>query len=124
MIDYTKTSFDDEEVLLIRKEYEVVRHKYPHHVPIVVRCKGRTLKLSKTKFLISEDATAGQLLFMIRKKIDKSVNASSGLFLLINNKMLPSNQVLAEIYHQHKDEATGMLFVTLCQENIFGFGLT
>jgi hypothetical protein len=115
--DYNKA----EEIARIRKEYEVVKHKYPHHIPVVVKCKGRLLKLKKTKFLISEDTTIGQVMFILRKKLEDVENKSSiALFLIVNNTLLPSNQLLIEAYQNNKDEATGMLFITLCQESTFG----
>lgn len=38
-IDYNKNSFTEREMGIIKKEIEIVLHKYPEYVPIFVRTK-------------------------------------------------------------------------------------
>jgi len=120
-MDYDKHSFTEEEQNKIRQEFEIVSHKYPDRVPIIVKCKSKSLKLTKKKFLMMQETSLGELLYIIRRRLDKALHPSVGLYIIINNKLLPPTQTLIEVYNSNKDEATGMLFVTLCQESTFGY---
>lgn len=120
IIDYNKTSFDENELTLIRREVDVVRLKYPTYVPIVVRCKDKRINLIKNKFLVNGDITVGQLMYVIRKKIASKHGAETALFLFINNTLPTASTVVSSLYDSHHDEQTGMLFITLCQESTFG----
>lgn len=78
IFDYTKATFSEAENNLLKQETEVIKHKYPNHIPIVVRSqdKSNTLKLSKVKYLVGGDITVGQFLFLLRKRLKGTVNAS------------------------------------------------
>jgi GABA(A) receptor-associated protein len=118
IIDYKKTSFTDDEISIIKREVEIVRHKYPHYIPIVVRSKDG-LQLSKSKFLVTGDVTVGEFIYILRKKLE-ALDSSQGLFLFINNQLPPSEMEMSLLYASEKDPQTGMLFITVCKENVFG----
>ena len=119
-IDFSKETFTLSEQQLIKKEVEVIKSKYPNHIPVVVNSKDKTIKLTKNKFLIGEDITIGQFMFILKKRISGSKNPSVAMYLFIDDKIFPASQMLSYIYNQHKDKSTGMLFVKVCQENTFG----
>jgi hypothetical protein len=119
-IDYNKKIFSDDEKDIMRKEAELVLYKYKSHIPIVVRCNDKHLRLDKNKYLVGQDMTIAQLLIILRKRLDKSLNSSQGLYMFINNKLPINSSVLSSVYNIDGDKDTGMLFVTLCQENTFG----
>lgn len=119
-IDYTKNSFNDNEVQLIKKEVDIIQHKYPTYIPIIVRTKDKSIKLTKIKYLVSRDITLGQLNLIIRKKLNHSIKPSHGIFIFVNNLIPGSSTTLFTIYHQYKDPITGMLFLTITKENTFG----
>jgi GABA(A) receptor-associated protein len=119
-IDYTKESFTDDEKMIIKKEVEVIREKYPNYIPIVVRTKGKDdYKLIKRKFLVSGDITVGQFYTILRKKMHL-LKASEALFVFVNNAIPSSSLLLSCLYASEKDIETQMLFVTICKENTFG----
>ena len=64
-----------------------------------------------------KDLTIGQFIFVIRKRI--KLNAEQSLFLIINDNMPPTNDLIINIYERNKDE-DGFLYVTYCGENTFG----
>ena len=118
-IDFTKTSFTDSEKEIIKKEVVLIKEKYPHYIPIIVRTKDDKIVLKKRKFLVGGDITVGQFMSILRKKLD-NLKASESIFLFINNTIPPASTFLMTMYSSNKDEDTDMLFMTVCKENTFG----
>jgi GABA(A) receptor-associated protein len=119
-IDYTKEKFNDEEKMIIRKEIEVIKEKYPNYIPIIIRTKGdHDYKLTKRKFLVGGDVTVGQFIMILRKKMHL-LKATEALFIFVNNTIPPSSLLLSSLYANEKDIETQMLFITICKENTFG----
>jgi hypothetical protein len=123
-IDYTKSKFTDEEKILIRKEIEIVKHKYPDHIPIIVISKDKNLKLSKNKYLVGFNLSISHFQNIIRKKLLHSLNPSEALYLLIKNNtngiLLQGNMLISTIYNLYADSETKMLFIEIYKENTFG----
>jgi len=123
-IDYTKSNFTDEEKMLIRKEAEIVKHKYPGHIPIVVTSNSKQLILSKSKYLVGSDLTVGQFQIIIRKKLESSLNSTEAMFLLVkyesNGILLQPGMLMSSVYTSYVDKDTQMLFIEFCKENTFG----
>jgi GABA(A) receptor-associated protein len=117
-IDFTKTTFTDEEKTIIRKEVDLIKEKYPTYIPIVVRARG-DIKLQKNKFLVGGEITLGQFLMILRRKIGV-LKQSDAVFLFVNNSLPPSSMYLSSIYANQKDIDTNMLFITVSKENTFG----
>ncbi len=94
--------------------------KHPERIPVVV-CKGdkeKTLQdIDKQKYLVPQDMTIGQFVYIIRKRI--KLDPNQALFVLINNSLQPSNRPLNDIYKDNKDE-DGYLYIVYSSENTFG----
>lgn len=118
-IDFSKKSFTEAEMAIIKKEASVIKEKYPTHVPIIISVKDNKIVLSKRKFLVGGDVTIGQFMYILRKKID-NLKSSEAIFLFVNNTIPPSTMTLLSIYSTNKDKNTDMLFITVCKENTFG----
>lgn len=119
LIDFSKAEFDDQEKYVIKKEVELIREKYPNYIPILVRSKDNKLKLSKNKYLVGNEITIGQFIFIIRKKIP-TLRPEEGIYLFINNIIPIASVSLNTVYQSNKDPETDMLIITICKENIFG----
>lgn len=123
-INYTKSEFTDHEKLFMRKEVEIVKHKYPEHVPIVVTTNAKDLKLLKSKYLVGSDLSVGQFQLIIRKKLQNKINSTESLFLLVKHKdngiLLQTNDLIAEVYEKYADPDIQMLFIEIYKENTFG----
>lgn len=119
-IDYNKKTFTDEEIQLIKKEVDLILHKYPTYIPIVVKTHDKTIKLTKKKYLVSQDITLGQFNLIVRKKLNTTIKPSHSIFIFINNTIPVSSATLSTLYNQYKDTTTGMLFLTISKENTFG----
>lgn len=122
-IDYTKTSFTEDEKIIIRNEVEVINQQYPGYIPIIVRVynnkNNKNFILTKTKFLVTNEITLAQFLTILRKKI-KDIKSTESIYLLIDNTLMPITLAMSSIYKEKKDKDTNMLFITVCKENTFG----
>ena len=95
--------------------------KHPTRVPLIIeRAAGCTTveNIDKKKFLVPNDLTVGQLMFVVRKRL-RTLTAEQGLFFFINELMHPPGALLSTIYAQHKHE-DGFLYVLYASENTFG----
>lgn len=120
-IDYNKPHFTQAEKQILKTECNLIRTKYPNHIPIIVQCDPKSdLSLSKNKFLVNNDVTFGQLLYIVRKKLVNDLHSTHALFLFINNTLPPTSAMISSIYSLHKNKDTGMLHIMLCKENTFG----
>ena len=58
--------------------------KYPDRIPVIVELvKGSKLNLDKNKFLVPNDLTVGQFMYVIRTRIH--VDPDEAIFLFVNN---------------------------------------
>ena len=102
------------------KESENILKKYPNRIPVIVeksnRCKDIN-DIDKSKFLVPNDLTMNQFIYVIRKRL--KLSAEKALFIFINNKILPNSKTLNEIYQEEKDE-DNFLYMNYANENTFG----
>jgi GABA(A) receptor-associated protein len=100
-------------------ESKKIIEKYPDRIPIIVeKSADSNLKdIDKQKYLVPKELTFSQFLYIIRKRIH--LNEAEALFIFINNKLVPSNKSMNEVYDVDKDE-DGFLYVTYTNENTFG----
>ena len=105
-----------------RKEESMrITQKHPKRVPIIIERAESCVTvpdIDKKKFLVPDDLTVGQLMFVVRKRL-KNLTAEQGLFFFINNSMQPPSAILRTVYHDHKHE-DGFLYVLYASENTFG----
>ena len=120
IIDFSKREFTEQEKDVIKKEVDLIREKYPTYIPILVRAKDDKFKLTKNKYLVGGEITVGQFMFILRKKIPK-LRSDEGLYLFINNIIPITSESLNTIYENKMDNETGMLMITICKENTFGW---
>ena len=81
-------------------------------------CIDSTLKdIDKQKYLVPKDLTFSQFIYIIRKRIH--LNEAEALFIFVNNKLIPSNKSMNEVYNSDKCD-DGFLYVNYTNENTFG----
>ena len=97
-----------------------IREKYPNRVPVIVEktetCKN-VPKLDKKKYLVPEDLTIGQFMYVIRKRI--VLTPEKAIFMFVNKQLLPTGAVMATVYEEQKDK-DGFIYFTYSGENTFG----
>lgn len=95
--------------------------KFPDRVPIICeRSKSAASDcplIDKKKYLVPRDLTLGQYLYVVRKRLRLSQEKS--IFLFINNHIMPSTQLIGDIYEKNK-HSDGFLYVSYSYENVFG----
>jgi GABA(A) receptor-associated protein len=96
--------------------------KYPDRIPCIIQKslqkKSKNLPdIIKSKYLVPQELTIAQLMWVIRKRI--KLAPEKALFLLTNGVMVPSSSLLSQVYQEHKSSC-GFLFFEFCEENVFG----
>lgn len=113
-------SFIDKSNLDNRKnESAKIRKKYPDRIPIIVLPGNKRVPvIDKSKYLVPNDITVGQFLYIIRKRI--KLNNEKALFLFVNKNILPStNSLISDIDKNYQNE-DGFIYFTYIDENTFG----
>tara|TARA_B100000900_G_C20589150_1_gene720915 strand:- start:917 stop:1279 length:363 start_codon:yes stop_codon:yes gene_type:complete len=99
-------------------ESQKVLLKYPERIPIIVEPVTNDIKdIDKKKFIVSKDMTFGQLIYIIRKRIN--VDSSVALFFTVNGSLCTSSSDISSIYEMNKNE-DNFLYVKYTTENTFG----
>ena len=96
-----------------------IKLKYPNRVPVYVHKKeGSDIDdVPKHKYLVPEDMTLGNLIYIIRKNI--KLTSEKALFVFIDNKLSSNSNPIGELYNRHKNE-DGFLYLIYTGENTFG----
>jgi GABA(A) receptor-associated protein len=101
-------------------EAEKIRVKYPERIPVVVERvpKSQIPDIDKRKFLVPNDITIAQFMWIIRKRIQLA--PEKAIFLFVNKTIPPSSSTMGQIYSEHKDEDS-FLYIAYGGENTFGY---
>lgn len=101
------------------EESERVRSRYIDRIPIIVeqdKNSGLPL-LDKRKYLVPDDMTIGQFMYVVRKRM--KLGSENGIYLFFNNSLVPSATMLREVYESYRDPDQ-FLYVTVAAEKTFG----
>lgn len=104
-----------------KEEAERIRNKYPDRIPCILEnSKTSTLpKNDKKKFLIPNNLTMGQFVFVIRKRIKLSPDKAIFIFVGNGGTLVSSSSIISEIYSEYKNE-DGFLYFVMSDEQTFG----
>lgn len=106
-----------------RQDAEAIIAKYPDRVPIICeRVKGdkEVPDIDKKKYLVPNDLTIGQFMYIIRKRMQ--LTSTKALFLFVNNgTLVPVSELIKNVYDVHRD-TDGFLYLKYSGENAFGTG--
>ncbi len=103
------------------QEVARIREKYPDRIPVICE-RARDCKLpeiDKNKFLVPDDLTVGQFVFVIRQRL-KTLSSHVALYLFIDSKIPQTGATLHSLYGNRTDKEDGFLYVTYSGENAFG----
>ena len=102
------------------KESENILKKYPNRIPVIVerseKCKEIN-DIDKNKFLVPNDLTMNQFIYVVRKRL--KLSSEKALFVFINDKLMPNSRTLYEISQEEKEE-DDFLYMNYASENTFG----
>ena len=98
------------------EESTLTKKKYPGKIPIIInRHKLSKLpSIENYKFLVSDDLTVSQLLFIIKKHI--KLKESIELFIYINDSLAIMSYSILEIYNKYKSN-DGFLYILYGEQN-------
>lgn len=102
------------------QEARSVIQKYPDKLPIIVEPASGKLNiplLDKKKFLVPNQLTIAQFMYIIRKRM--TLESEKALFLFVGNTLPTSSTCVAELYKTFAD-SDGFLYMTYCGESTFG----
>ena len=94
--------------------------QYPDRVPVYIE-KGDnkiTEELKKNRYLVPRDITMGQFMYVIRKQL--KIKPEDAIFIFCNNSIIPSAEILSEVYDKYKDKETEFLMMKYYRETVFG----
>jgi len=98
-----------------------IRSKFPDRVPVICEraatAKAGLPQIENRKFLVPEEMSMGQLVYIVRKRI--KLPPEQAIFVFVGGRLPPTSAKLADLYRKHKDE-DGMLYCVYASENTFG----
>ncbi|KAJ4462060.1 putative microtubule binding protein [Paratrimastix pyriformis] len=103
-----------------KKEAEKMRRKYPDRIPVICEryFKSTSIpQIDKTKYLVPQDMTIGQFMYVIRKQIKLPQDTS--IFLFCDDILPPSAELMSTVWEEHKAD-DGFLYLVYSAEGVFG----
>jgi len=108
--------FKDKPLEERKKFAQSILAKYPDKFPVIIESNKDT-DLPMHKFIVPQDLTVGQLLYMIRKRT--KLASEEALYVFFKNSLLNTNTLMTEVYRDYKD-LDGILYGMYAKENTFG----
>lgn len=101
-----------------KDESDRILAKYPNRIPIICEAFGTDVpELDRNKYLVPDDLSVAQFLFVIRKRM--SIESEKSIYLFIKTRMMAGNMLLSSVYDKYRDE-DGFLYITYSGESTFG----
>tara|TARA_Y100000022_G_C13133203_1_gene321365 strand:- start:303 stop:716 length:414 start_codon:yes stop_codon:yes gene_type:complete len=91
-------------------------------IPIIIDIYGdidtkNRIKLNNHKFIVSKNILVSEFILKLRKNLN--INSYESIFLLTNNNLLNTNDLLNIIYEKYKHE-DNFLYIIITVEKTFG----
>jgi GABA(A) receptor-associated protein len=111
--------FKDKHTFMERKEQSTtIMQKYPTRVPVICERLNNSLpEIDRKKYLVPDDLTMNNFLFVIRKRL--KLKSEMAMYLFVNNKIMAPMTLMTQIYDENAD-SDGFLYITYAGENTFG----
>jgi GABA(A) receptor-associated protein len=96
------------------------KQKYPDRIPVIVDSYSeKSPSIDNHKFLVPNDITLAQFMYIIRKRV--KINPDEALYFFIGSKkiMETASKLMSEIYKSHSDEDK-FLYIYYDIESTFG----
>jgi len=101
-----------------KKDSEEIISKYPQRIPVIVEPFGDNVpEIDRSKYLVPDDLSMINFIYVIRKRLKLSSEVS--IYLFVNDKIIPGMDYVSTIYEKYKDE-DGFLYIKYSGEPTFG----
>lgn len=102
-----------------QQESKFICNKYTDRLPVIIEKASRSDigSLQRCKFLVPNDLTIGQLVYVIREHV--KIEPEKAIFIFINNTLPPTAALLSQIFKENADP-DGFLYVQYSGESTFG----
>lgn len=100
-------------------EAQRVIDNYPNRIPLIVE-NDKSSKLpmmAKRKYLIPDDMTVGQFMYVVRKRLN--VKPETAIYMFFNQTLAPTAKKMSEVYKLYKD-TDKFLYAVIATEKTFG----
>ena len=105
-----------------KEESNRILEKYPDRIPIICqrsrRAKDDIPDVDRIKYLVPNDLSVANFIYVIRKRI--KIGPEKSIYMFIGDNIIPSyTQLLVQVYEEFKDN-DGFLYINYAGENTFG----
>ena len=103
----------------ISDEVLKIQERYTDRIPVIVNKNSQSTiaDIDKKKYLVPNELTMGQFMYVVRKRID--IAPEQAIYLFVNGNLPTTSEQMNNIYDKYKSE-DGFLYVTYSGENTFG----
>ncbi len=98
-----------------------IMEKYPNRIPIICEKWGNDAEIpdiDRKKYLVPIDLSIANFMYVIRKRL--KVSPDKGIYLFVNDHIMPTTSSLVSQYYEQYKDPDGFLYVAYSGESTFG----
>ena len=98
-----------------------IMEKYPNRIPIICEKWGNDAEIpdiDRKKYLVPIDLSIANFMYVIRKRL--KVSPDKGIYLFVNDHIMPTTSALVSQYYTQYKDPDGFLYVAYSGESTFG----
>jgi GABA(A) receptor-associated protein len=102
-----------------KQESNRILSKYINYIPVIVeKVDIKCENIDKKKYLVPQNLTVGQFIYILRKHI--KLSPEKAMFFFVNNTIPNTSTTVDTLYEEHSDEDGFLYFHYSTNESVFG----